>query len=55
MRRPTVSRELRTLIKTTMKVNRALTFGFGGYADLDLILGEFFNANHTVDERQRLE
>ena len=27
---------------------RALTFGFGGYADLDLTFGEFFHGNHTV-------
>ena len=27
---------------------RALTFGFGGYADLDMSFGEFFYANHTV-------
>lgn len=28
--------------------NRALAFGFGGYADLDLTFGEFFPNNHTV-------
>ena len=28
--------------------NRALTFGFGGYADLDITFGEFFHSDHTV-------
>ncbi len=28
--------------------NRALTFGFGGYADLDVTFGEFFHSDHTV-------
>jgi hypothetical protein len=27
---------------------RALAFGFGGYADLDLTFGEFFDKNHTL-------
>src|SRR5262249_43307438 len=27
---------------------QALTFGFGGYADLDLTFGEFFNNDHTI-------
>lgn len=27
---------------------RALTFGFGGYADLDVTFGEFFHGDHTV-------
>jgi Concanavalin A-like lectin/glucanases superfamily/Repeat of unknown function (DUF346) len=31
--------------------NRALCLAFGGYADLDLTFGEFFNANHTVMTR----
>jgi hypothetical protein len=30
---------------------RALAFGFGGYADLDLTFGEFFAGDHTVTVR----
>ena len=31
--------------------NRALTFGYGGYADLGVTFGEFFQNNHTVTVR----
>ena len=30
---------------------RALTFGFGGYADLDVTFGEFIHSDHTVTIR----
>ncbi len=29
-------------------MNRALTFGFGGYAELGVQFGEFLNSNHTI-------